>query len=359
MEAVAAKSRSKNSMIELWRVVFSLLIVACHTTALPKDKTEDFLWCGFFIYSVRFSNGTVSRSPPPRGGGGGKASLRFVISKIRPILPTYLFALCTELFVASFVGAPQKRSLSELVYYVWDILFLRTAGLQGDSMDVAVGASWYLSAMILAMWMLYPLLCKFREIFLYVLAPLLSIFMLGWFSNVYGKINFSLAFCNGICLGLLRAVAEICVGCCSYVVCTHLRELAPKGQLIRAAATIGELGSFGAVLWAARHCYRSQTDFICILLVAVGIALSFSGLSFTSLLNGKINVRWAGRFSLALYLNHVVWVRMLSRWKLPISFRKQTLIVFVLSIATAIVCNWVTGYLPRRFNNFKKHIRSI
>ena len=60
------------------------------------------------------------------------------------------------------------------MYYasrVWDLLFVRTAGFQLDAAETAVGAScWYLSAMLLGMLLLYPLLRRYTNVFLHILA---------------------------------------------------------------------------------------------------------------------------------------------------------------------------------------------
>ena len=39
--------------------------------------------------------------------------------------------------------------------------------------------TWYISAMILAMLILYPLLIKYKDTFFFIIAPCLSIFLLG------------------------------------------------------------------------------------------------------------------------------------------------------------------------------------
>ena len=361
MGSTVGNATSRNPMIELWRVAFSVLIFACHTTILPWYTSEAGLFKSasigvefFFVLSgFLMAQSEVRCSRVHSHTSLGSETLQFIYSKAKGLYPTYFFALCLEFLVASFLAVPDKKSFSEVIYYVWDILFLRLTGLQGNTIDMAVGASWYLSGMILAMWIIYPLLRKYTDMFLHVLAPLVSVFLMGWFSNVYGSIKFQLDFNNGICLGLLRAIAELCVGCVCFMVYQQLQTI-PRKTLTRMLATVGELGSLGSVFLIARHCYRSQIDFICILLIAVGITLSFSGLSYTQKMEGIINVRWIGKFSLALYLSHVVWIRMLNRWKIPIPFGYQVVIAFILSIVTAFLCVYTIELITQIRKSQKK-----
>ena len=355
--------KSKNPVIELWRVAFSLLIVACHTTVLPWYSAEVGLFKSasigveFFFVLSGFLMAKTAAGRWEREGAScrlGSESAAFIWAKAKSIYPTYFFALCLELLVAQFLAVPNKRSFLEVLYGIWDVLFLRLTGLQGQSADMLVGASWYLSGMILAMWILYPLLRKFTDTFLHVIAPLTAVFILGWFSATRGSIKFQLDFENGVCLGLLRAIAELCVGCACFALCRYIQKSAPRTTSVRVLATVGEIGCLGAVFVIARLYYRGQMDFISLLLIAAGVTLSFSGLSYTAKLEGRINVKWAGKFSLALYLNHVVWIRMLNRWKLPVSFNAQVLFTFALSVVTAILCVFTIDLISQLWAKKKK-----
>ncbi|KAF5034171.1 Acyltransferase family protein [anaerobic digester metagenome] len=357
----------RNSMVEIWRLIFSLLIVACHTTALPwyTEKNQLFRSASIGVEFFFILSGYLMAQSANGCSGDctnlGRESRSFVLSKIKKVFPSYLFALFLGIAIENLLPSPKGQlNLLSYVYYIWDILFLRVAGLQGNSLEMAVGASWYLSAMFLAMLILYPLLRKNIDIFKNVLAPLLSMFILGWFSNVYGTIKFQLDFRYGFCLGLLRAIAELCVGCTCFWICEWVRNLL-AGYSLRLLATVGEIGSFLGAIWIARCYYRSQTDFICVFLFAVGLVLSFSGLSFTNIICQKLQLRCSGKFSLALYLNHVVWIRMLFRWKIPISFNQQVFILLSLSIISAIACVCTIELIKQIWcrQNIKQQIRSI
>lgn len=268
---------------------------------------------------------------------GGAATWRYIWKKAKGIYPYYFCGVFLEL-----LGGVLRNSaytLKDVPYMIWDILFLRVAGLQGPKINMLVGASWYLSAMLLAMWILYPVALRFKDMFLKVIAPLLAIFIMGSFSNLYGNIRFQLDFENGICLGLLRAIAELCVGCTCYAICKSVKEM-EWGTAGRVLITGMEVLPMCGVIYIARYIYRSQTDFICILLIALGVIAAFSGKSYTMKLFSHCNLDWVGPYSLALYLTHCIWVRNLDQWKLSIPYRKQVVILVILSLVTAAACMW-------------------
>jgi len=95
-------------------------------------------------------------------------------------------------------------------------------------------------------------------------------------------------------------------------------------------------------------------DYISIFLIAVGVSLSFSVITFTSRLSEKLQLRWVGSFSLALYLTHLKWAQILGRWKIPIPFRSQIWILLALSVASALACVYTLELITRLYRAHKE-----
>ena len=351
--------KQRNVMIEIWRLIFSFLIVICHTVELPWYSPEVRVTRStsigvefFFIISGYLKAKSASTPPPPLNFWSDIRG--FLFKKLKTIYPTYLFALVlgnvAELLLPRVA---EEVNLLDYVYFLWDVLFLRATGLRGESLKSAVPASWYLSAMILAMALLYPLIRKFYDAFQTMIAPLLSVFILGWFAQMYKGCGVAFTFKNGICLGLLRGISEICVGC----VCFSVAQWLKGKQLerpIRFLATVAEEGAFCAVVAISYFFGRSYMDYISIFLIAVGVSLSFSGITFTSRLSEKLQLRWVGSFSLALYLTHLKWAQILGRWKIPIPFRSQIWILLALSVASALACVYTLELITRLYRAHKE-----
>ncbi len=219
---------------------------------------------------------------------------------------------------------------------------------------MAIGGSWYLSAMLLGMLLMYPFIRKYTDNFLKLVAPILAIFMLGWLSNVIGSSKPCLEFRDGVCLGIVRAVAEMSVGCIVFTVSQALTKLAKK-RLFSILLTFAEITSYIGAALIMINCYRTYRDFIFIFLIAMGLTISFSGHSYLNTITARLPIKWASKFSLAVYLTHMVWISALQRINIPISYSAQMLIVFILSIASAVVCiftvDWISGLRTKKQAN--------
>ena len=341
----------KTKSIELWRLIFSFSIVLCHAATLSWNKRFHFSSLGVEFFFV-LSGFLMAKSAHGKGDAKeklGTETVSFLLRKLKVIYPTFLFAVLLE-FAAQILL--RTSNPGQPYVYLWDLLFLRITGLGGVHL-LAVGASWYLFAMFPAMWILYPLLRRFPDMFYNVIAPLTAVLILGWFSITYGSINHSMEFENGISMGLLRAIAELCAGCVSFYVCERVKLTGNK-KINLFFWTFLEIVPLSGVFLISAFRYRSQTDFICILLVGIGLCAAFSGKSYVSVILQRINLKWASAFSLALYLNHVVWLRTLNDWKMARPFEWQLSVLIGLSIITAITCIYSCNLARQIFYRIRK-----
>lgn len=212
------------------------------------------------------------------------------------------------------------------------------------------------------MGILYPLLRKNQDIFLHIVAPLIAFFILGWFARCYGHINFAFHLTENkwVCLGLLRAISEICVGCIAYLIYEKIKYILNYKKLFKLLVVI-ELVSFISVLLLAVYGTRSKTDFLCIILISIGIIISFSGQGINKFLN-KIDDKWVSimsQYSICLYLNHYVWLRTLQNWKMKASFGTEISIYFVLSVLTSALCLLIVRKISIPIQNMINKLKNI
>lgn len=333
-------------------MLFAVSIVLCHSMLLPQNYGGIHLHITslgveyFFI----LSGFLMAKSAKRRESSFevGKDTVKFIFKKMTPVIKVYLIAIIFEL-VSRVLFRPHE--LNNLSLNIWDLLFARIFGL-GGSQGLLVGATWYLFALFPAMFLLYPLLIKYRDAFLYVIAPLVSLFVFGWFSHVYGHINLANQFDGYIVsLGLLRAISEICIGCVSYLVCEKIREyFTSKPSLL---FTLFEIVPLCSIFYFATKESRSQRDFLCILLICIGIIAAFSGKSYTNIVLIRVNnkfISFLSKCSLCLYLNHYVWLRNLQALRLNISFEAELAVYISLSLCTAFICFLLLKYVDRLFS---------
>jgi len=158
----------------------------------------------------------------------GSETFSYVIRKMKPIFPIYVFAAIFELLIHVLL---RTNMPTHIQYRIWDLLFLRAAGL-GNGNISAVGGGWYLSAMFFGCWICYPLLRKWPDVMMHIVAPSIAIFVFGWFEITHGHINFALTMQNGVCLRLLRGISEMCAGVFSYALCEKLKHITPEKPLV-------------------------------------------------------------------------------------------------------------------------------
>lgn len=342
--------------IELWRLAFSITIVLCHASVLPWNVYPEgglrfsvstqgveffFLLSGFLMaQSVSRANGKML---PQETVQLGTETFSFLIKKMKPIIPIYLFAAIFELAMHLLLRTNPPEGLA---YRLWDFLFLRAAGL-GYGRISAVGGGWYISAMFLSMWILYPLLRKFTDTFTFIVAPLVAVFLYGYFEIQHGHINFALHMKNGVCLGLLRAIAEMCNGVFCFGLCGQLKQHL-SGKQYSWPVTAGEFLGIGTALVCTFIYKRNTTDFLILFLLSVGIICAFSGKSHTMRLLAAIPQKWISNISvlsLCLYLNHYVWINTLQNWKVAVPFWHVFYIYLILSFLTALACFFTVKYI--------------
>lgn len=141
----------------------------------------------FFIVSSYLMVASAYRAKPVSIDRLGSDTSRFLLRKVGTIMPYYIFA-----WVVSFLmyHAPDKFQFGILkknfIYSFWATFFVNMTGLNGVEI---IGAIWYLSAMLLMMAVLWPLLRVNKVFFVRTVAPLLMLFLYGYVFKVTGGIG--------------------------------------------------------------------------------------------------------------------------------------------------------------------------
>ncbi len=347
------KDRIKS--VELWRLLFALSIVLNHSRHLPWWHSGRDLLCTslgvefFFVLSGYLMTASVRRMPRTCSSVG-EETWRFLWRKAKAIYPFFVFAVAFDLLCAYVL---RNGVLSESSYcaYFWDFFFLSCTGL-GNGGSTIIGGAWYISAMLLGMALMFPLLRKYTDTFLHIIAPLLTVFLCGWFAVRYGNMGDSLVFTNGgVCLGLLRGIACMSAGCLCFLIQENISRC--KRRTTDLIWTAMEFLALGGVFWIAVHYPRGAYDFISVFLIMIVLTAAFSGKSLLSKWLSKLNVSWSGEYSLALYLNHFAWVRVLREWNLPVPWKWQALLLVLLSLLTALVCFFFLRLLRQLIEKWK------
>lgn len=292
----------RNGEIDLWKFVAAIYVVLFHSKAFYQPALFHgsmalaveffFVVSGFFFASSVYRDGREFRIRTI-----GRETVGFLRHKIRGFLYYYLLG-----FGASFLLAILQYKTDLLSFpTVRDILleFLLLSSLTSTTCLI-IPADWYLSAMLIAMLLLYPLFRYKKNIFSAAIAPVLGV---GGIIYLMYKLGAIAARGEGFpSIELIRAVTSICLGVVAY----RVSELLKKKEFGRFGVAVCSALSAASVVGAFLLFLRMPKTLqpVAVMLSTVFVAISASGRSVFSRMFPAALCQKLGEFSLAIYLIH-------------------------------------------------------
>ena len=245
--------------------------------------------------------------------GIGSETLHFILHKIRSFLPEFLIA-----WWSGFVLIGVVRQYGVLDYLkafgndFWELTLVKMSGLFTHGID---GAMWYLSAMLLGMAILYPLLRTKRDLMTHLVCPLLALFLYGYLCQAEGHPRDPIVWL-GLCYkGLVRAIAGLCTGVVICVAVRRLKRFSPSG-LTKTGNALAIGAQLLCLLLTIRYMAEqepSEYDYFYMFLLMLLVLLSFAGFGLESVLGNSQRFHllsaFLGKYSLSLYLGHLYFAQ--------------------------------------------------
>lgn len=397
--------KSRNVSIDAMRFLFSVIVVLHHSRYVLGDENCYFLGGSlaveFFFFVSGYllladvekqekreaftgrafigrgyagsdfaGSGFVGRGFTESGfAEGGKEKLgtetwHFIRHKLSGFLPEFLISWWIGFFVIGAVRRLGPVALwKALEKDVWELTLVKMSGLFTGGIN---GAMWYLSAMLLVMAVLYPLLRKNKDLMTHVVCPLLALFFYGYLCRTEGHPRDPLVW-MGLCYkGLLRAAAGLCCGAVIYLAVGNLRRKAPRG-LTRAGQALVILLQLLCLSLVIRYMALrkpSQYDYFYLFLLMILVLLSFSGFGLETLLSrcgerGKSAAVFLGKYSLPLYLGHLYFAQHINEILAPkvYSGRERMAAYLILSVLNGFVVMGLAGLWRKK--QPEKKLRSL
>lgn len=350
-----------NGALDFWKLIFTILVVLYHAgeirewdNVLPIGYTAvEF----FFILSGYFMAVSASRKPKVIPGTLGKETAGFIWHKIKAILPYYLFAYTLSFLSYIYYilrGRSARVIVEKLSRVIPNFLLLSTSGIKESTV---LGTTWYISAMLLAMCFLYPLLRKYWDMYLHVIAPLSAILVAGYLCNKYGNFGLSYDLDVFISQKLVRSVVGLNIGCTVYVVSEKIKMV----RFSTLSRILLALVEWGCYLWILLAMHYMKADYVFTLLFLYFFALTITT-SKQSVLGSAFDhriMKTANQFSLALYLCHSACRRVMVYSETDWGYLKSTVIFTAFSLITALVCMVVVKYFRRFLNSHSENIKKF
>lgn len=193
--------------------------------------------------------------------------------------------------------------------------------------------TWYLSAMFLMMIPMCYLLIKKKDLFIYVLSPLIAIIFLGVLKDAFDPLTIDDGNSK-----LIRACCGLCFGVLAWTMCEKITLISNK-KSIRIALTIIELILYTSFFGVMFNCaYNPGLMFSILLLLPIALAITFSRKSYLAeFFKGKI-FRRLGKISLYVYLNHNLAINISRALFLEKGYWFCTFCAVVLTVIMCTIC---------------------
>ena len=346
---------NKNGSIELLRFFFAVSIVGIH---LEQISDFDLFHNGhfgvefFFLVSGILMAQSANKKLTKLQENIPESTVYFIIKKIKAIYPYLILVMVVSFFFYCLphYGGDVVSIAEDLVNSVPDLFLCMMSGAGFDT-SICPGIFWYISAMVIGLFILFPLYLKWNSASRMILFPLLGIFCLGYLQLKMGYITLTWESSGAVYYGLIRGIGEMAIGVVCYDVANFIQRL-NFTTFGRAVILVFEIMCFLAIVvfingkW---YCPQSVSIFF---LIAIFVTLLYSGVPFRIKCKGVIS--FLGKISLPLFMTHITVFNVICEWCGPDVFYGHGLDVLLLCTVVAICSFYVVSFVECHSSDFRK-----
>lgn len=311
-QEVTPTSKNKNGFIEFCRFIFMMSIVSHHAMFLSDEPGYIPLWggyisvefffilTGYFLYDSHFKADLGQKTKDKQN-----SAIYQVYHKFKRFYPYFFISWCT-IFVMVHV---ESGNLSfhtlfwDFIFGIPQLLFLQCVGLAGVGNNYN-STMWFVSALLIGMLVVYPLICCCKKHFATAIAPALCLICYGNVMKISSSLGSVHDWAGPLQAGSLRAIGGLCLGS----LCCYLVKLVPSYRLTRLGDTVIsflQLGLVASSLYLMSHAY-GYTDIVQVMLFSLLIIVSFIGeTTVKRIFNRKIFFA-LGRFSMIIFVTQCI-----------------------------------------------------
>lgn len=362
-QACVPSKNTRNGKIEFLRFIFATIIVIHHSRAFLGDEISPFLGGSLGVEFFFFVSGYLmmvviakrNRIAPLEAIG--KETAKYILKKWSSVLVEAFISFAIAFIVMIIAKRPAiYEIILTLIDSIWELLFITMTGLGKRGINSVV---WYISAMLLCMAILYPLLRKYPDVMLHIIIPVSSLCIFGYLYQNGGSVRNPTKWLGWTYRGVLRAFAEIGIGCLLYYFTQYICSFSLT-KVGRWFVTITENACYLLVLYYMFIAGAKKYDYFFVALIAVAIAFTFSEQGVdTDYFNNKF-VLWLGRFSIPLYFSHTFFASYLNyfvptEW----SIKMRLLIYMCISFVTALFVMALSSAIREKLHNIGVKIKRL
>lgn len=266
----------RNGTIEIFRFVFAICIVLCHTSTFHQICGGGAIGVEFFFIVSGFL-----LCKKCINCHNNEINYRNIIKKkVGHVYVEYAVSVLLAFVLTQSLLFDSYRSLLKGAgIYLGNLFFM--GGILGFPTDAVLNVNWWLITMFMVVMLSLPIIKKSEELYLYIFCPICSLIIYGYLSHIYGGllVVMELAFCSDfVYTGWLRALADFCMGGISFIiydVLLHVRLSECKKKLL----TFLEIFGYVFVVYVGLSSLILKIpylSFISVAFLTTSIAISFS-----------------------------------------------------------------------------------
>lgn len=293
--------KKENHSIDFFRFLFCCIIFLLHYRCyfISIYEINDNFSGGylgvefFFLISGFFMMSTLHRAPLITDSAE-KSAFLYLIKRYKKLYPLYIISIILYILSQKFIYDSYSIKLAILKGFP-NFLALQ---IFWRPMNISIHF-WYVSALLWASFLVYYLLLKNRDLFIYIIEPIALLSFIGITYRLYGHMAYTDADHLWVCG--FRAFVEIGFGCCLYCIFEKAKMLEPKlSPWVYTALEVSLLFVILIIMYRSRDDYK---DYVTLFLLAVFVILLFLKRGYLSaLLDNKFSA-FLGSISYLMYLN--------------------------------------------------------
>ncbi|MBQ4103518.1 MAG: acyltransferase [Clostridia bacterium] len=356
-------SSSYIPMIDFWKFIFTIIIILYHANKMEGFEKANLFPYGyivvefFFMVSGFFMAKSICAIQSTPIKNLGDETWRFTFKKTNSFYTPFFVAFWIHFVIRMIIEEVEAPDLYlEITHTIRELTLTYSSGITFGRYHN--GPTWYISSMIIAMFIIYPFLRKFFKTFSSVFAPTFALLTYAYLQHEYSSINLSAHFGKYLSLGLLRAVCGICVGIFIFHLVNKVKssnsELTVAGKSVM---VILELGLATYIILIAANYDKLFKDkfygYFAIILQAIFVFILFlNPIKFKNTV--FINLcKLAGELSFYYYLNHRIWTRVFETTIPDLGFgKKQVILLYFIHITLTVIFAVIITHLLNRLKPY-------
>lgn len=356
----------KNNYIEICRFLFCCMIFLHHSGFVSDTGISYIFPYGslgadfFYIVTGYFAMVHIIRLSEDINGKMEYA-MHYTIKKLFKVFP---FAAIGSLSIyALYFFAPEtEMSITDRIFNLQNIPFELFMTPMSGTIPVNIATyrnapMWFLSAMAIALPLVVYLALKYMDVFknwiVWFIPPMIYAYLIY---HTEGVVTWDY-YTGFLYAGVLRAFADMLLGCTVYVFADILRKkmlnkksgqkALEDNRLFRFAATLFELILLGGIIYYCNRTLNGYDQVFTIYVMVIVLTISLSGISYTSSLGGSRFIGILGSLSMPIYCIHWAVYRYVARFYTG-EYWSKIIVTFAITVILAGVLMCVMDFIHRK-----------